>query len=175
MCREKIVQNGCSGNCCDKFTFPYSISDLDKMIAANEKGEKTFVDDKGLSLRVNTDVEQLKKIREMLIPLGETDICPQLQKTFLQIHLDLGWQPSSIIQDNLSKHIVRDGKVYALIFTCKHFDTVNRICSNYENRPNMCKTFPNNGEPCRYQGCKYGANDIFKQAEEAVETLKHNE
>lgn len=42
------------------------------------------------------------------------------------------------------------GDVYH--YTCKHFDKTSGNCMNYENRPDMCRVYPN-GYDCRYKGC----------------------
>ena len=37
-------------------------------------------------------------------------------------------------------------------YTCKHFNTDTKLCMDYENRPHMCRDFPNHGvtmvKPC---------------------------
>jgi Fe-S-cluster containining protein len=57
-----------------------------------------------------------------------------------------------------------DGQLYGNYFTCKHFDTVNRICSAYESRPYFCKSFGVNLK-CGYKGC--GINETMKKLQEA--------
>jgi Fe-S-cluster containining protein len=37
-------------------------------------------------------------------------------------------------------------------YTCKHFDVATRNCTDYEDRPRMCRSFPND-RPCPYEGC----------------------
>lgn len=39
-----------------------------------------------------------------------------------------------------------------LIWTCKHFDRESGDCTNYENRPNMCRDYPY-GRECAMPGC----------------------
>lgn len=36
-------------------------------------------------------------------------------------------------------------------FTCRHWDPETRLCGIYEDRPTMCRTFPD-GDPCEH-GC----------------------
>ena len=43
-------------------------------------------------------------------------------------------------------------------FTCRHFDKVKRLCTIYESRPEMCRTYPN-GRRCSHSiGCSERGN-----------------
>lgn len=37
-------------------------------------------------------------------------------------------------------------------YTCRHHDAATGNCLDYENRPRMCSSFPND-RPCPYPGC----------------------
>ena len=39
-------------------------------------------------------------------------------------------------------------------YTCSKFDSGTRSCTDYEARPHMCRSFPNDG-PCPFEGCEY--------------------
>ena len=39
-------------------------------------------------------------------------------------------------------------------FTCRHFDRQRSICTVYETRPRMCRSYPH-GEACAYAGCTW--------------------
>ena len=111
-----------------------------------------------------TEEEQLDKLIAMLIPLGVSDIDPQEEIPFDQIYAryrDInGDYPTSTLQFILDRHFfVVNGKLSANIFTCKHFDTVNKICTNYENRPTLCRSF---GDNCKYKGCRY--RDVLNES-----------
>jgi Fe-S-cluster containining protein len=43
------------------------------------------------------------------------------------------------------------------IYTCKHWDKTTRLCTVYDQRPNLCRAYPNN-KPCEWelQGCTVG-------------------
>jgi len=41
-------------------------------------------------------------------------------------------------------------------FTCRFFDTDTRLCTNYENRPKMCRNYPD-GNPCHW--CTIGETE----------------
>jgi len=43
-------------------------------------------------------------------------------------------------------------------WTCRYFDREERRCTNYENRPNMCRRFPYGGA-CPYSDCTMSADD----------------
>lgn len=40
-------------------------------------------------------------------------------------------------------------------FRCVHWDETTRLCTNYENRPGMCRAYPysDHGGQCDYGGC----------------------
>jgi Fe-S-cluster containining protein len=40
-------------------------------------------------------------------------------------------------------------------YTCKWFDGETRSCLNYEDRPEMCSSFPNRQPTCPYAGCQH--------------------
>jgi Fe-S-cluster containining protein len=40
-------------------------------------------------------------------------------------------------------------------WTCKYFDSSTRLCTVYEKRPRMCRTYGEAGySPCQYPGCQ---------------------
>ncbi len=39
-------------------------------------------------------------------------------------------------------------------YKCKLQDPLTGLCTDYDNRPDMCKRFPN-GDPCPYKGCSH--------------------
>lgn len=45
------------------------------------------------------------------------------------------------------------------LYTCKHFDPSAGLCTRYEERPTMCRTFPD-GRPCPF--CGYTEMPDFK-------------
>ena len=50
-------------------------------------------------------------------------------------------------------------------FTCKNFDVRSRLCLDYENRPNFCKEYGENGR-CNYEGCPNNEADyILRRAQ----------
>lgn len=149
------VTNGCSGKCCEKFTFQYTIQEISDMIVAKEAGFNFWRDRNNIERVISgSPIEELKQVRDMLIPLGESEMCPKQNQTFNDIHTALGWKKEDITQERMKNHyIVRDGTISSLIFTCKHFDTQNRICSIYDQRPLMCKSYTCQDD-CHYEDCK---------------------
>lgn len=110
--------------------------------------------------------DELDKLLDMLIPLGESEIDPQLN-----ISIAEQWKcsnPSIYKPEDVLNHTkgftqMKDGKLINLVYTCKYFDKENRICTNYENRPWLCQNF---GSRCAYTGC--GFTQKLKEAEEKV-------
>lgn len=79
-------------------------------------------------------------------------LCPQHTQIIQDIHLvypmlvflyEDDIHPDGGIQ-------IKDKTIYH--YSCKHFDKVKKICTIYEIRPRMCRTFPNNGF-CGYEKC----------------------
>lgn len=148
--RRQIVKNGCVGSCCEGFTLPFYVEDLVLMKEAQNKGQQKFTDSIGVIRRVitNNDVD---KLIDMLIFKEHTNINP-----------NGGHQPNIEEKENykdpsteFSWVVEIDGQLMFRLYTCKHFDKEQRICTDYENRPNMCKHF---GSTCAYTGCSFRQN-----------------
>lgn len=161
------VINGCNGSCCEKFTLPVTINDLHKMKAEYNRqviaeGEgfyyetQRIVCDNGYN-RYPTGEDQIDKLLKMLIPLGVTNIDPQSEKDIASHRefIPMKHDAQMILDKTRGHNFISPEdptKILTNIFTCKHFDTVQRICTNYENRPDICKQF---GEECYYRGCGF--------------------
>lgn len=176
------VTNGCTGSCCEKFTLPVTIADLQKMKAEYERVKnfrlynpnqissetelRKIMCENGFE-RFPTGEIEIDKLLEMLIPLGVTNIDPQHQQDIATYkEFDPVKHTADMVLDKTRGHnfISPDGKqILTNIFTCKHFDTTARICTNYENRPTLCKSF---GDECAYKGC--GFVEKLKKVEEEL-------
>lgn len=162
---EKKVINGCNGSCCTEFTFPYMPEELRKMIEVQDKNE--ILNGKFITY----PREEMVNIADMLVFIRETDICPQEKRTFksiMGIEGDVNYTSEEIKEKFRSGDFykVKDNNIVAKVFTCRHFDKENRVCNNYENRPQMCKSF---GSNCKYEGCCFVANrekEIIKEIED---------
>lgn len=176
--REEIVTNGCSGGCCQEFTLPVTIGDLKLMKDEYDKKDvdenyeiKSVICHNGVSMKV-ADREEVEKLLEMLIPLGQTQNNPQ-DGLPLSHHCFGHWKKEDATVDKMRESQLRnrsgvtihdDGKVTVNIYTCKHFDIVQKICTNYEKRPNLCKKF---GYKCQYKGCEF-TSKLVKIGSEAI-------
>lgn len=149
--RDKIVVNGCSGGCCEAFTLPVHIEDLQANDTAIKEGKRTFVDTQGRSRTVINDNTR-ETVLDMLIHKYDTTVDPQfkdpdhLEKRFGHLTDD------QLFDETYGFCFRKDGKIHVRVFTCKHFDTENKVCTNYENRPHLCRQF---GTKCSYEGCGY--------------------
>lgn len=166
--RENIVKNGCSGGCCECFTLPLSFEDI--LAAKNElefrelNPTKEFKPIVKFNQSIHYPVKQndYDKLLDMLIPLGLSEIDPQTNENLTEKYLN----NKSFIEDYVLNRVkdgnlIKDGKVKVHTYTCKYFDKENKICTNYENRPNICKNF---GQQCSYKGCNY-ANNLLELTE----------
>lgn len=77
--------------------------------------------------------EDAQKVLDMIIPLGKLTI----------------EEREAIVETNHEFQNPDPQECY----TCKHFDGEN--CTNYENRPDLCRRYPNSGR-CEYAGCTAG-------------------
>jgi Fe-S-cluster containining protein len=194
MNREEKVTNGCSGACCERFTLPVTIADLQAMKAEwnrvntnrnllTDDEAKFVIDGYKSTDKISDDFSakrilctngysrlpplesEVDKLLDMLIPLGETEICPQEQKPFSELYSGVidGYHSLEYFKSFTNNHfnVTEDKNITAFIYTCKYFDKENHICTNYENRPELCKSFGNN---CKYKGC--GFVQKLKEAEE---------
>ena len=50
-------------------------------------------------------------------------------------------------------------------FTCRHWDETSRLCAVYDERPTMCRKYPN-GQTC--QGCGWKAAETLPQIDRAA-------
>lgn len=157
MCSK--VTNGCSGNCCRKFTLSVTIKDLQFLRDVRLSGEP-FTSNVLESGHINYALpllEELEKLIDMLIPLGTTNIDPQSMQdiaTLKGFEKDKHSKEYVLQHSNGFQYVDPDdeNRLISKIYTCKYFDTVNSICTNYENRPQLCRQF---GDTCRYKNCTY--------------------
>jgi Fe-S-cluster containining protein len=86
------------------------------------------------------DNEYAKKLSDMLIPLGR--------------------DPSQFNERNLP--VLRNGRQRSKFnswdshyyYSCVHYNWETHLCNDYENRPEMCKRYPN-GRECEFEGCDH--------------------
>lgn len=91
------------------------------------------------SIRADADTEEGRFIADMLGPLGYFNRNPLF---------DLGTETYAVQE-------MRPGsRTGAWFYTCRHFDRATRSCTAYEQRPTMCRKFPNDGA-CNYPGCEF--------------------
>jgi Fe-S-cluster containining protein len=168
--RDKVVTNGCSGGCCSNFSLGYSLDDLKLMLEAVNEHRTEFCDSRGLLRRVVAD-RTLQTMIDMLIPISTVKEDPNGSVNYTELvaeYIKIATEEGKVIdyEHEWFKNFVKEGDEYLKhTFTCKHFDTKKRVCTNYNNRPNMCKSFPND-RPCKYDGCKYDliSNDLLNKA-----------
>jgi Fe-S-cluster containining protein len=117
----------CTGHCCEDFSLPVSPMQL------QHEGKRARLFGKSRFSR-----DEIIKISEMVVFLYE-DYTDSNRKGRSK--------PKNVTLNKASC-----GRVYH--YTCKHFDPKTRNCTNYENRPDMCRGYPY-GSQCTYRGCTY--------------------
>lgn len=144
--------NACLGNCCNNFTLPYSPTEFDRMLKALQEGKEEFVLDSGrISYVANT--KDLENIVDMIVFKRVTGIDPASKKRLFRL------TKSEMNQSNLQKWLDRygfkllpSGQVQQHVYTCRHWSKETKLCTNYENRPELCKHH-GVGNDCKYIGC----------------------
>jgi Fe-S-cluster containining protein len=57
--------------------------------------------------------------------------------------------------------VERDAEARAVVFSCTHFDPVERRCDSYDSRPGMCRDYPrmllHQPDPAFFDGCGHRA------------------
>ena len=85
--RNNVVTNGCSGNCCEAFTFAYTVEDLKRNREALARGEFEFTNEQGFTKRVTTD-NSIDTVIDMLIFKELTETDPQTGDNLTQQTID---------------------------------------------------------------------------------------
>lgn len=128
----------------------YSPSEWKRLKEATELNQPFFIRDNGVVNSNHYKKEEVFNIADMLIPLGTTTICedgvPYKEKFYVKEKTN-----SEIFMEyGATAH--ENGDVSLNIYTCRHFDSVSGNCTNYENRPEMCRRFGVSSR-CTYTGC----------------------
>lgn len=139
----------CTGHCCERFNLQFSYEEMQLMKESILDGTFKFTRESGETYDTSKfKKEEVFKVADMIIPLGKS-------------YLDHNNEPMIAIGGTERTNGVFDPKQMGEVvvneaswFTCKHFDTETRNCTNYENRPNMCKNHPGH-EGCNYKACTY--------------------
>lgn len=93
-------------------------------------------------LRVGMNILDGDKLRSMLVHLG---------------HFEVGQvEPSGKIAEYESD-----------FYTCRHFDAATSLCTDYDDRPAMCRDYPYGGV-CRYEDCTWAAGKNLKHPSRLV-------
>jgi len=77
-------------------------------------------------------------------------------------------------QTGINGEVEGEGFGWAHHYTCKHLDRESGVCTIYDIRPHICKTFPDEGD-CPYKNCKTydicnGVKD-FKEKQDTKEEV----
>jgi len=105
--------------------------------------------------------EDVLKIKDMLIPLDLSEIDPKdgknLKEEIFRDQLDKMNDFSLLTEHDAiwiknRGYIIKDNNIFCSVFTCKNFDTVERNCKIYEERPMMCRTYHCTSEN-KYKQC----------------------
>lgn len=122
----------CDGRCCAVFTFSSSIDDLRQSVDGTlERG--------GKPIKIRDD----EVLLDMFVPLTPEESAERRERFgIVYTHAAEGVQRQHDGSAPPEQH-----------YTCRHWDEDTRLCTIYEDRPNMCRDFPY-GNVCTH-GCGY--------------------
>lgn len=106
--------NGC-GQCCEVVALSYRQTQADI-----------------LKLRGEIPEDEAKWAKECLVPMSRR-VVKELQPDLLHLMVP----PPHMVNARL-----RAGTVIPFYYSCKNWDSETKMCTDYENRPNLCKGFP---------------------------------
>lgn len=99
------------------------------------------------------------------LPLSPMEIGYQQKRAFLG---KSRWNQSDMLKIADMVIFQRPHEVKGFRYTCKFWDKASGNCTNYENRPTMCKDYPY-GTACKYKGCTMVENkEEMEMKEEKV-------
>lgn len=133
-----ILQDRCTGHCCHGFTLPYSYDHLQNV---TKKTSLEWIEYAKTHELNPDDLRQAKDnlmIAEMVIPLGTVT-----KKFIKETRTDR--RP----MDMIAKAFKRQRR---FVYTCKNLDKKTGNCKVYDERPKMCRTFPD-GTYCEFKKC----------------------
>jgi len=135
----------CTGHCCKDFTLPVSPMQFAWWAKLIKLGKKPWrmvhtkyrawqgeIYNTNSGYKTHYNIDEIAKIADMVI--------------FKRADKTCNGNPNRKI-DHVLYH-----------YTCKHFDQKSGNCMNYENRPDMCRVYPNGGV-CKYKGCTRRTED----------------
>lgn len=129
----------CTGHCCKAFILPWlTPSEMNERKKLYESGER------------KPDSEHNKEelyILNMIEYLGsDSNNFPEANQKVIPI--------DNFLHD---KQYMNSDEIYkSHYYTCKHHCNVTGNCLDYENRPNLCRSFPNQNKwngACEFRGC----------------------
>ena len=134
---EMTEVSRCTGHCCEDFTLPFGPEeirrwkkridqDVEDIVFENYLGEKGRYDLESSDLPMILNMVQFKR-------MDSQNINGRGLKS-------LRSQPS----------YNKGPRLYH--YTCNNYDSEKQLCIAYETRPEMCRSFPDNG-PCHYKQC----------------------
>lgn len=130
MSKADKITDRCAGHCCQTFSLPYSPAELWASYRRwkDMKKAETSLHKSGVSNKTLV-FSDIHLIAPMVIYLGYKTIPYRTVR------------PVSKTEKNY-------------YYTCKHFDKASKNCAIYEDRPLMCRSYPD-GSGCNYAACTW--------------------
>lgn len=128
-----MTEGRCSGHCCRAFTLPVDPDGLRR----------------GLELWIAREEDDRPRARELLEQgtrfWGDIELIATMAVAIGQFE-----------RNPLAPDLVpnEDAPPLQWFYRCRHHDAASGDCTIYEDRPEMCRSYPY-GDPCPFPGCTY--------------------
>jgi Fe-S-cluster containining protein len=134
------MKRTCAGHCCDGFRLPYRKHELLRALRF-----KRLFDRFGPSEKLLGWVLDPRKSAGRLFPIRLRVLLEDIEKMALLFYeKPVGtkdWNGNTSTEDNP-------------VMSCVRWDRLTRLCTDYENRPQVCRGYPY-GDTCKVKGCEY--------------------
>jgi Fe-S-cluster containining protein len=137
--KKSKLQDCCTGHCCEDIGLSISPRILE-VVYQNWIFEKLYKN--GDHIGMNCQIPDWSSLKNSSLFSGIIHDIHLIYPMLIFVYKD-DIHPDGGVQ-------IKDTVVYH--YRCKHFDKAKRICTIYDIRPRMCRSFPNNGF-CGYENC----------------------
>ncbi len=140
----------CTGHCCQSFTLPWCDGPRDLERKKADLAEKMKKPLEGFE--TGEDDKDAAYIYDMLIHLGKGEefVLKTIERELPRNRKwlsELSAEDRAAAEERMSK--ANENQSW---WTCRHYDKESGNCSDYENRPSMCRKYPN-GSGCVFADC----------------------
>jgi Fe-S-cluster containining protein len=151
-------KNRCTGQCCKAFSLPYSPEELKQQYEAWKLGSRATD-----GLRMRGVASSFDRHDSLSIITGGSDPEIYLIYPMLEYLGQMKENPLPLINP-MPKNLSSDWPGMHM-YSCKHFDDEEKVCTIYDNRPSMCRRYGTEKQPCEFKKCTWQGHQESKRVE----------